>query len=207
MILEAVTVGPMQVNCYILAAGKDSPAIIIDPGSEPRKIKQVLAGFSLRPEMVINTHGHYDHIGADDAFAAPIYIHAQDGPLLKDPRLNLSGVFGWPYAVKGEIKFLEDNQAIGIAGIELKVLHLPGHTPGGIALQLIEPRGKVVFTGDTLFSRSVGRSDLQGGDGELLVKGIKEKLLILGDDTAVYPGHGPETTIGEEKRGNPYLQE
>src|SRR3989338_6640160 len=139
MILETLVVGPMQVNCYILAPQEGSPAIIIDPGAEAKKIKKALSRYSLQASLVINTHGHYDHIGADNEFAAPVYVHAQDGPLLKDPRLNLSGVFGWPYSVKGKIEFLEDGREAGIGGIKLKVLHIPGHKIGGIALQLVDP--------------------------------------------------------------------
>lgn len=216
MILETVCVGPMQVNCYILASGEDSSAIIIDPGDEARKIKRVLDKHKLKPALVINTHGHYDHIGADQEFGVPIYIHRHDLELLKDPQLNLSGLFALPYRVKSEIRILEDNQNIELqdlpphqnrwcGGLQLKVLHVPGHTAGGIALRMIKPLDKIVFTGDTLFCQGIGRSDLAGGDESLLKKSIKEKLLTLSDDTLVYPGHGPSSTIGEEKNNNPFL--
>jgi len=205
MIVETVCVGQMQVNCYIVAPGENSSAIIIDPGSEARKIKRVLDKHRLRPALIINTHGHYDHIGSDNDFDAPIYIHEQDLALLKDPQLNLSGLFALPYSVKSEIRILEDNQNIELQGLQLKVLHMPGHTPGGIALQMIKPTDKIVFTGDSLFCQGIGRSDLAGGDESLLIKSIKEKLLILTDDTVIYPGHGPSSTIGEEKKHNPFL--
>jgi len=205
MILETICVGQMQVNCYIVAPGENSSAIIIDPGSEARKIKRVLDKHRLRPALIINTHGHYDHIGSDNDFDAPIYIHEQDLALLKDPQLNLSGLFALPYSVKSEIRILEDNQNIELQDLQLKVLHMPGHTPGGIALQMIKPTDKIVFTGDSLFCQGIGRSDLAGGDESLLIKSIKEKLLILTDDTVIYPGHGPSSTIGEEKKHNPFL--
>lgn len=205
MILETVCVGPMQVNCYILASGQGRPAIIIDPGEQARKIKQALDKHSLSPAFIINTHGHYDHIGADDKFGVPVYIHAEDLALLKSPQLNLSGLFALPYEVKSRIQTLKDNQVIELEDIKLEVLHMPGHTPGGIALRLLNPADKIVFTGDTLFCQGIGRSDLAGGDEALLIKSIKEKLLTLADDTIIYPGHGPSSTIGEERRGNPYI--
>jgi hydroxyacylglutathione hydrolase len=205
MILETVCVGPMQVNCYILASSKDSQAIIIDPGDQARKIKQVLDKHRLKPVFIINTHGHYDHIGCNDKFGVPVYVHIDDLALLKDPQLNLSGAFAMPYAVKSEIKTIGENATIELQDLQLKVLHVPGHTRGGIALQLIKPADKIVFTGDTLFCNGIGRSDLDGGDERLLIKSIKEKLLTLSDDTVIYPGHGPSSSIGEEKQNNPYL--
>jgi len=196
----------MQVNCYVLASRNNSPAIIIDPGSEERKIKQILDKHKLSPAFIINTHGHFDHIACDDEFQVPVYIHSQDLLLLKDPQLNLSGLFSLPYQVKSQIITLEDKQVIELEDLHLKVLHLAGHTPGGIALQMIKPADKIVFTGDTLFYQGIGRSDLAGGNESLLIKSIKEKLLTLPNDTVIYPGHGPSSTIGEEKKQNPFLR-
>jgi hydroxyacylglutathione hydrolase len=197
MILETVCVGPMQANCYILASGDNAPAIIIDPGSQVRKIRQVLDKHKLKPAFIINTHGHYDHIGSDDKFGVPIYIHRQDLEFLKDSQLNLSKLFALPYQVESAIKALEDKDIIELEDLQLQVIHVPGHTPGGIALRLIKPTDKIVFTGDTLFCQGIGRSDLSGGDDTLLIKSIKEKLLTLPDDTVIYPGHGPSSTIRE----------
>jgi glyoxylase-like metal-dependent hydrolase (beta-lactamase superfamily II) len=205
MILETVCVGPMQVNCYILASGESQPSIIIDPGDQVRKIKQVLDKHSLSVAFIINTHGHYDHIGCDDKFGVPVYIHRQDLALLKNSELNLSGVFALPYQVKSKIMPLEDRQTIELEALQLKVIHMPGHTPGGVALRMMKPLDKIVFTGDTLFCQGIGRSDLVGGDESLLIKSIKEKLLTLADDTVIYPGHGPSSTIGEEKKNNPFI--
>ncbi len=207
MILESVCVGPMQVNCYILASEESASAIIIDPGDEERKIKRILDKHKLRPAFIINTHGHYDHIGADDEFGVSVYIHSQDLALLKDPQLNLSAFFTLPYSGKFKIMALEDNGTVKLQDIQLKVIHIPGHTPGGIALQMIKPADKIVFTGDSLFCQGIGRSDLAGGDEFLLIKSIKEKLLTLPDDTVIYPGHGPSSTIGKEKRNNPYFMQ
>ena len=205
MILESICVGPMQVNCYILATAKNSKAIIIDPGAQEKKITQILDKYSLTPAFVVNTHGHYDHIGSDDKFGVPVYVHKADADFLRDANLNLSGLFSAPYQVKEKIIELEEGQVIGVDDIQLKVAHVPGHTPGGIALIMQKPTDKIVFTGDALFCLGIGRSDLAGGDGDLLIKSIKDKLLVLADDTVVYPGHGPSSTIGDEKNSNPYL--
>lgn len=205
MILETVSVGPMGVNCYILALKENAKAIIIDPGDQARKINQVLEKYCLKPEFIINTHGHYDHIGADDKFDVPVYIHKNDSQFLKDAKLNLSAFFSVSYNVKSEVRHLEDNEIIKLGEIELKVLHIPGHTPGGVALLMLKPAERIVFTGDTLFCQGIGRSDLEGGNEQLLIKSIKEKLLILADDTVIYPGHGASSTIGEEKSNNPFF--
>ena len=202
MILERIPVGSMQVNCYILAGKPDSRAIIIDPGAEARKIRKVLDKYNLTPALIINTHGHFDHIGADNQFNIPVYVHKLEAPLLKDASLNMSGLFSLPYTVKSEIILLEDNQVIEFDGIRLKVVHTPGHTAGGITLLLQEPENKIAFTGDTLFRQGIGRSDLAGGNTDALIKSIREKLFILADDTEIYPGHGEPSTIGEEKKNS-----
>lgn len=200
MILETVIVGPMQVNCYILALQDNSGCLIIDPGAEEGKIRRILDTHSLKPELVINTHGHFDHIGCDDKFGVPVYVHKQDARMLLEPKLNLSGLFSLPFQVKSEIRAIEDKDLIDMAGIELEVIHLPGHTPGGIALFMKKPDSRVVFTGDSLFFQGIGRSDLEGGSEAFLVKSIKEKLFVLPDDTVIYPGTGrPQPLV--RKRG------
>lgn len=206
MILATVCVGPMEVNCYILASGENSSAIIIDPGAEAHKIKKILGNYGLSPAFIINTHGHYDHIGSDDEFSVPVYAHRKELPLLKDPKRNLSSFFALPYNVKTGIRLLEDGSTLELGDIQLKVMHMPGHSPGGIALAMEKPSDKIVFTGDSLFRHGIGRSDLEGGNEALLIQSIKEKLLVLANDTLVYPGHGPSSTIGEEKINNLYLK-
>lgn len=206
MILETVSVGPMEANCYILAEKEGLEAVIIDPGDQLRKITQALDKHKLRPGLVINTHGHYDHIGCDDKFGVTVCIHKDDLAMLKDSKLNFSAFFSFAYEVKSEIKLLSEFDIVGVDGISLKVLHIPGHTRGGISLLLEKPEKNIVFTGDSLFYSGIGRSDLEGGDQDLLVKSIREKLLVLPDDTKVYPGHGPSTSIGEEKRTQPFLK-
>lgn len=206
MILESLSVGPMQVNCYILAARAPGRAIIIDPGADERRIKKALKVHRLEAEFIVNTHGHFDHIACDDAFGVPVYIHRDDLALLKDPEKNLSAFFmpGF-FSLKSEIRLLEDKQRIGLEGLELEVIHLPGHTPGGIGLLLRKPGEKVIFTGDSLFCQGVGRTDFPGASHQALVKSIRERLFCLSDDTLVYPGHGPASSIGREKKDNPFL--
>lgn len=205
MIFESISVGSMQVNCYILAGKAGAKAIIIDPGDQKNKIRAALDKHKLKPGLIINTHGHYDHIGCDEDFGVPVYIHSQDLELLRDSYLNLSGLFASPYSVKSEIKTLEDGGIIGLDDIELEVIHVPGHTPGGIALFMKKPKDNILFTGDALFYQGIGRADLPGGDERLLIWSIKERLLKLPDDTIIYPGHGPSSTISGEKKNNPFL--
>ncbi|MDD4980390.1 MAG: MBL fold metallo-hydrolase [Candidatus Omnitrophica bacterium] len=205
MILETLCLGPMEVNCYILAPAPDSRAIIIDPGFEKEKIERVLKKYNLQAEFIINTHGHFDHIGCDGEFGIPVYIHRQDAALLKDPKRNLSAFFMSSFSLKSEIRILEDKQKLELGQMQLEVIHTPGHTPGGIALLMKKPEEKILFTGDTLFCGGIGRTDFPGADENLLIRSIKEKLLKLSDDTVIYPGHGASSTIGEEKKNNPFL--
>lgn len=205
MILKRIIVGLMEVNCYILAEDRNSSCIIIDPGDDEIKIREVLESYGLKPAFIINTHSHFDHIGCDDKFAVVIYIHSQDLESLKDAGGNFSFLFGSAYKPKSEIRVLEDKKIIKLKNIELEVLHTPGHTPGSISLLMKKPKENILFTGDTLFCQGIGRTDL-GGDEELLIRSLQEKLLILPDDTLIYPGHGPPSTIGEEKKNNLFLK-
>ncbi len=200
MILETISVGAMGANCYILAAGKGLRGIIIDPGDEGEKILQVLRTHRLAPGIVINTHGHYDHIAANDKFGLAVYVHSLDVPMLTEPMLNLSGIFSVAYKVKSRINPVEDGEIISLDEVELKVLHTPGHTPGGISLLMLKPENDMVFTGDTLFCRGVGRCDLPAGNEDVLYSSIRQKLFTLPDETRIFPGHGPSSTIKEEKK-------
>ena len=206
MIFETIVVGPMQVNCYILAPEQNSKCIIIDPGADERKIRKVLEKHKLVPECVVNTHGHFDHIGCDDAFGVPVYVHEKDLSLLEEPKMNMSGFFSVPYKVSSSIRVLRDKDSVKIKGMELEVIHVPGHTRGGIALLVKKPESRILITGDSLFCQGIGRSDLEGGDEEQLIRSIREKLISLPDETKVYPGHGPSSTIGQEKLNNPFLR-
>jgi glyoxylase-like metal-dependent hydrolase (beta-lactamase superfamily II) len=207
MILETVVVGAFEVNSYILASSAGSQAIIIDPGSQEAKIKGILAKHRLQPAFIINTHGHIDHIGSDDCFGVSVYVHRNDKDLLLNPKLNLSSFLTTPFSVKSKIKVLEDEEVIILEDLELEVLHTPGHTPGGVSLLLKKPKDKIIFSGDTLFCQGIGRTDFAGADSDTLIESIKTKLLVLPDDTLVLPGHGPSSSIGKEKTGNPFLNE
>ena len=202
MRIDIIPVGELQVNCYILSSPKTKNAIIIDPGDDYPKIKSFLGQHKLSPKFIVHTHGHIDHIQADDAFGLAVYAHRLDVELLKDPDKNLSNFLSFPFKVSSPVKPLEDGENISLDDISLEVMHTPGHTPGGICLKT----GNVVFTGDTLFAGSIGRTDFPGASSQQLIKSIKDRLCILPDETLVYPGHGPSSSIGEEKRDNPFLK-
>lgn len=206
MILEKIIVGSIQANCYVLASKEGQKAIIIDPGEEEKKIKKILVKHKLEPGLVILTHGHFDHFGCADKFAVPVYIHKDDLKFLKDPRLNLSILVTGPYSLEADIRTVEDKENIILGDIELEVIHVPGHTPGGMALLVKKPVSNILFTGDTLFYQGVGRTDLPDGSTEQLLNSIKDKLLGLPSETIFYPGHGPFSTIGKEKKNNPFLE-
>lgn len=205
MILEKIIVGPLEVNCYVLASAEFKKAIIIDPGDQKNKILKILQKHNLQPAFVINTHGHYDHIGCDDDFGVPVYAHREDVKLLRDQNLNLSTFLSKAYAVGAEIRVLEDKERVVLDDIELEVIHTPGHTPGGICLLMKKPVNNVLFSGDTLFFEGVGRTDFAQGAEKQLIESIKEKILVLPADVTVYPGHGPATSIGHEKEYNPFV--
>lgn len=202
MIIEVVPVGSMEVNCYIIANKQNGQAIIIDPGDDTQKIKAVLKKHKLYAGAIINTHGHIDHIGSDDDFGVEVFAHEKELPLLLDSKLNLSDFLGAPYKVKAKLRPLKDAESFELDGISLEVIHTPGHTPGGICLLLKKPDGSIIFSGDTLFSQGVGRTDFPGSSTQQLFNSIKNKLFILPEETLLYPGHGPSSTIGREKRNN-----
>ncbi len=204
MILETVVVGAIETNCYVIAAEAGGEAVIIDPGADEDEIEKALGRHRCTAGLIVNTHGHYDHLGADSHFSVPVAVHRADAPMLHDSRKNFSAVFGISCKVKNTIRHVDDGERISVGGLCLKVLFTPGHSPGGISLLVEKPRADIVFTGDALFAGSIGRTDL-GGSMEQLVQSIRDKLLVLPDDTMVYPGHGPATTIGEERRNNPFL--
>lgn len=205
MILKEMPVGPIMANCFILGCEDTRQAAVIDPGDEADRILMALAENKLTLKYIINTHGHFDHVGANkrlkEATGAQIVIHPQDAPMLSQLSITASA-FGLSAenSPKADV-LVEDGDTISFGNITLKVIHTPGHTPGGISLHT----GKALFVGDTLFQGSIGRTDLPGGDYATLINSIKKQLFILGDDTVVYTGHGPRTSIGTEKRFNPFV--
>ncbi|MFH1868570.1 MAG: MBL fold metallo-hydrolase [Candidatus Omnitrophota bacterium] len=200
-VLHTLAVGAMEANCYIFGSAKTKEVVIIDPGGDHEKIKKLLDENSLIPKFIINTHGHIDHIGANRNFELPVYIHKDDADFLTNPLKSLSAFYGNFKMSKKADRQLQDNEEIEIADLKLKVLHTPGHTPGGISLHY----NGLVFTGDTLFEGSIGRTDFPYGDSDGLINSIKEKLLSLDDSVIVLPGHGEKTTIGGERKSNPWL--
>jgi len=207
MIMIRLPLGIYAANCYILGCPETKKACVIDPGGEHKKILDALKLHELTLEVIVLTHGHMDHIGglADLAkeTGASIAIHADDQNMLEDPRINLSSAMGDDaISIKAD-RLLKHGDKIDFGKLRLKVIHTPGHTPGGICLKT----GENLFTGDTLFLRSVGRTDLAGGDQNALIQSIKKKLYKLPEDTIVYPGHGPESNIGFEKKSNMVIRE
>lgn len=209
MLIATFVLGDFQANCYCVQAdAKAKDCILIDPGQHPFPMIQHLQHKHLNPAAIILTHGHIDHIGGVELVReqwpdTQVYIHTADAAMLTDPDENLSMVAGTVFQARPAEKILAGETRIEIAGLQFEVLHTPGHTPGGVCLYNA-PEG-ILFSGDTLFAGSVGRSDFPGGDAEQLIQGIKTKLLILPDTTRVYPGHGPATTVRNEKRHNPFL--
>ncbi len=205
MFFKAFTVGQMAVNCYLLGCEETKEAVVIDPGGDAQLIMQELDKNDLTLKAIINTHGHIDHIGANDELRAmtqaKLLIHEQDATMLEDPKKNLSIFIGGAVSQKPADKLLKDKDTVEIGTIKLEVMHTPGHTLGGICLKL----GNLLFSGDTLFAEGIGRADFPGGCHETLISSIRTKLMILSGEIKVYPGHGPDTTIGYEKKNNPFL--
>ena len=201
MLIKKIVVGPMESNCY-LAGDEDTKEIfVIDPGGDYNKIKKIIDQAGLKPKVVINTHGHGDHIGANKEFNIPVWIHRLDADFLTDPSKNLSGAFGFFLKTKTASRLLEDGDILSAGKYKLEVIHTPGHTPGSICLKT----EGVVFTGDTLFCQGIGRTDFAYGSEEDILRSIKERLFALDDDYIIYPGHGPSSTIGNEEQNNSYL--
>lgn len=205
MMLEILTLGELATNCYILGDEKTKEAVVIDPGGDFELIEAHLKKLKLKTKYIILTHGHVDHIGAlsqlRKATEAEILIHSKDSDMLYDPNQNLSIFSGdQTISIKAD-SLLEEGEIIQCGEIKLEVLHTPGHTAGGISLLT----DKMIFTGDALFCGSIGRTDFPGSSYKDLISSIKDKLLSKGDDFVIYPGHGPSSTIGEERKNNPFL--
>ncbi len=199
-----LVVGRLQTNCYIVQSGNE--AIVVDAGDEADRIRRFLADSGAKPSMIIATHTHFDHVlgveGLRAETGAPFLIHKDDLPMLESMQARVQQFMGVrvppPPKVNG---YLKEGDQLALGNETLRVIHTPGHSPGSISLA-----GKnYVLTGDALFNQSIGRTDLPGGDYETLITSIKKKLFQLDDSTAVYPGHGPETTIGDEKLANPFV--
>lgn len=206
MIIKRLQAGIYAANCYIVASSDKSEAIVVDPGGDVEQILSEISKIGAEIKSIILTHGHGDHIGGVMALKrslpVPVLVHKADLEMVKSSALNMSSSMAM-----GEVYFepdllLTDGDEITIGDEKLITIHTPGHTLGGICLY----GGGNLFTGDTLFKGSIGRTDLYGGDFETIIRSIKNKLLRLPDDTIVYPGHGPESSIGYERQKNPFLR-
>jgi len=205
MILKTLTVGELETNCYILGDEGTRQGIIIDPGGEFTLIEKNLMELNLKIKYIVLTHGHSDHMGALTELrkrtGAQILIHQEDAEMLVEPEKNLSILSSKPVSAPDADRLLKHKDKIKIGKIELEVLQTPGHTRGSISLLT----DKIIFTGDLIFYGSVGRTDLPGGSYQKLLRSIQDIILKFEDDTIIYPGHGPATTVGEERRNNPFL--
>lgn len=202
--------GDFMTNCYTVYNAVTRDAVLIDPACNARFLNNILVNEQLNCVAILLTHGHYDHIGALPELMelvghkVPIYASAEEEDVLNDPRKNLSTMLsGQMVTVKADI-LLQDDQEIELLDTKLRCFLVPGHTKGGMCYYFAE--NGILFSGDTLFARSIGRSDFPTGDGIKLVKSIKEKLMTLPDETIVYPGHNERTTIGKERNANPFIQ-
>jgi hydroxyacylglutathione hydrolase len=207
MILEALTVGPFQENCYVIGDEETGTGALVDPGDEATRIALAVEQSGLEISQIIITHAHIDHVGAVaamvDEYACPVLMHAEAEPMLRQlpTQAMMMGLrFGKVPTVD---RHIEDEEVLEVGGLRLKSLYTPGHAPGHLAFYLADEG--LVLSGDALFAGSIGRTDLFGGDMDLLMRSINERLLTLPDETRVLPGHGPETTIGEERANNPFL--
>lgn len=200
--------GPIETNCYLVYCSKTKEGIVIDPGDEGGKINNLIKDLGVKIKYIINTHGHHDHIKANkdvkELTGAPILIHTNDAAMLTDSSKNLSHYMGEKTIEPAADRELNDGDIISFGTFSLQVLHTPGHTPGCISLLCTTK--KICFTGDTLFNGSVGRTDLPGGNYKTLLQSLRNKLINLSNEVIIYPGHGPHSTIGEEKAINPYFK-
>jgi len=209
MQLHTIVSMPFAENTYIVWQSSSSDAVVIDPGFEPEPVLEKLADEALTVRLILNTHGHVDHIaGNADLKAAfpdaPLVIGAGDAEMLTNPMLNLSGLSGVDIRSPRADRLVREGEVIEAAGLRFEVFDIPGHSPGHV-VYLVREDPPVVFGGDVLFRGSIGRTDFPGGDLEQLLAGIRAKLWPLPDHTIVYSGHGPVTTVGHEKRLNPFL--
>ncbi len=202
---KLVVVGPLETNCYLAYCAETLECGVIDPGAEPELIFPAVVESGLKPVVILNTHGHIDHIGANldvkEKFGIPLWIHVLDGPLLqKNQQFELSLFLNAKESPPAD-RLLEDGESVVIGRRRLEVVHTPGHTPGSVGFL----GDGILFSGDTLFNGGVGRTDLPGGSTRDLEVSIRERILTLPSETVVLPGHGPWTTVGQERESNPFL--
>ena len=199
-------VGPVCTNCYLLVNHKTGELLVVDPGDQAQLIEKQIEKTGAKPVAILLTHGHFDHAGAAEALAdnyqISIYAHEAERETLEDPGLNLCGMIGEHKVYHADI-FVKDEEVLNLAGFSIRVFFTPGHTIGGCCYYIADE--KILFSGDTLFQESVGRTDFPRGSASDLIRAIREKLMPLPDDVTVYTGHDESTLIGYERMHNPYL--
>jgi glyoxylase-like metal-dependent hydrolase (beta-lactamase superfamily II) len=207
LILERLVVGPLQTNCYVVGDETTGEALVIDPGGDADRILATLERLNLKAKLIVNTHGHFDHIMANgrlmEATGAPLAIHSADKSMLSNPLRGFAFLAGKIRPSPAATVFLDEDSTLTVGTHEFQVLHTPGHSAGSISLWC--PAQKVVFCGDVLFNMGIGRTDFPGGTHSTLLQSIRDKLFTLPDDTVVCSGHGRESTIGYERAHNPWL--
>lgn len=206
MKVEKFVTGIISTNCYLVINEDTKQAVVIDPAACPSYLMSHIKSEGLKIEAILLTHGHFDHIMGIDGFLSefdvPVYVHEEDADAMEDPVLNQSSTYTSGYTF-GKARYLRDRQTLELAGYTFQVIHTPGHTKGGCCYYVASEG--VLFSGDTLFQNSVGRTDFVNSSISDLVHSVREKLFLLPDDTMVYPGHMGETKIGHEKKYNPYV--
>jgi glyoxylase-like metal-dependent hydrolase (beta-lactamase superfamily II) len=207
LIIERLVVGALQTNCYIVGDEVSRECLVIDPAGDADLILDTVERLELDVKLVVNTHGHFDHIMANgkvmEATGAPLAIHPDDSGMLSNPLRSFALFVGKIHPSPPATVLLEDGATVEVGSIKLEVLHTPGHSPGSVSLW--HPEEKVVFSGDALFNMGIGRTDFPGGSYRVLLQSVRERLFTLPDETVVFPGHGPQTTIGFERTHNPFL--
>ena len=208
VLIQSFVVGQLQANCYAIGDEESREVLVIDPGDQGAELNEEISKLGLRVVAVLATHFHIDHSGAvhqilESSPEAKFLMHEEDYPRIAVNAANVSEWYGHPVTVPREPdRYLAHDDTVKIGNVTLTALHTPGHTPGSLCVS----GPNAVFTGDVLFQDSIGRTDFEGGSHEQLVSSIRERLFLLPDETTVYPGHGPPTTIGEEKRSNPFVR-
>lgn len=202
---EVIAVGPIETNCYVVYCQDSLECAVVDPGAEADRIFQLIARKSLKPALILNTHGHIDHIGANkdikEKFNIPLYIHSADSPMLENVQQSEMAIFLGAMDSPSPDHLLNDGDKIKVGKSFLQVIHTPGHSPGSVSFL----GDGFLLSGDTLFFGGVGRTDLPGGSWKDMESSIKNKILTMPDEMIVLPGHGPFTTVGQEKRANPFI--